>query len=94
MKTVRGSKDNDLLDAIRRLTVHGVAPSYDALAAELGLNSKSGVHRRVHAQAALGYLRLRRDRARSIELIDPLEVEIRRLIELYGAEAVRKAVAA
>lgn len=44
----------------------GVSPSYDDIKYGLGLVSKSGVHRLVHALAERGHITFLRDRARSI----------------------------
>lgn len=58
------------LDAIRRLTVDGVSPTYRDLQAELGLASVSGVHRLVHSLIRAGALRQPGHGYRSIEIVE------------------------
>jgi SOS-response transcriptional repressor LexA len=48
---------------------HDCPPSYDEIAEGLGLKSKSGVHRLVHALAERGHIILSPNRARSIDLV-------------------------
>lgn len=57
------------LDAIERLSVDGVPPSFEELRLHLGLGSKAGVHRLVHALADRGYITITPDRKRSIQLV-------------------------
>lgn len=57
------------LDAIDKLTVDGVPPSYDELAGELGLSSKSGINRLVTELEGRGYVRRQPGVARSLEII-------------------------
>jgi hypothetical protein len=52
------------------LAKHGHSPSYQELATEFGLASKSGVHRIVHSLVERGHLRLEPNFARSICLVD------------------------
>lgn len=60
----------ELLDFIRAYAAkNGYAPSYDEMKDALGLNSKSGIHRMVHALAERGHIALSANRARSIEII-------------------------
>lgn len=44
------------LDAIKALTVDGVSPSFDEIREHMGLKSKSGVHRIIHALKARGVI--------------------------------------
>lgn len=62
-------KQKRCLDAIEKLTKDGVPPSYNELKDYLGLASKSGVHRLVHALAERGYINLSPDRARTIQIV-------------------------
>lgn len=61
------------LAAIRRLSSAGVAPSFDEIQAELGLGSKSGVHRLIHDLRERGAITFRPGQARSIRVLDDLE---------------------
>ncbi len=62
-------KQLEALDFIRRyIATHVVAPSFDEIAAHLGLKSKSGVHRLVTALVERGHLRRLRHRARALAL--------------------------
>ncbi len=58
-----------LLFIIAYTTEHGHAPSYDEMRAALGLASKSGVHRLVHALEERGAISVRQHRARAIEVL-------------------------
>lgn len=60
-----------LLDAIRRLSAGGIAPTYDQLRLECGLSSKSEVHRMVDALCQAGYLARLPAKARSLVLTTP-----------------------
>lgn len=62
-----------LLETIKRLTVGGVAPSYDELAAAVGVSSKSRVHAMVKRLEAEGRIRMMRGRARSIEVVETFD---------------------
>ncbi len=60
----------ECLDALKRLTVDGVPPSYDELAVELGLASKSRITELLSALEAQGYIaRPERHRARCIVVL-------------------------
>lgn len=59
----------ECLDAIRRLTVDGVPPSYEELAAELGIASKSNVTRLIHQLRRDGFVTFNAHRARSVEIV-------------------------
>lgn len=88
-------KERQCLNLIRALTVDGVAPSYDAIAAGLGLKSKSGVHRLIESLERQG--RVVRDprRARSLRIVGkPLDQAVADLIALHGLEAVEHALQA
>ena len=49
---------------------HGFAPSYANISENVGIASRSGVHRVVHALRERGYLTLSPNRARAIRLTD------------------------
>lgn len=59
------------LDAIKTLTVDGVAPSYAELQAHLGLTSKSNVHRLIEGLVLRRHIRRIPGHARSLELVEP-----------------------
>ncbi len=84
--------DRDTLAAIRTLTRDGVSPSLAEIAAFLGISSRGYAHTRVQRLVAEGFVMITPGKARSIVVIEPLEVEIGRLVSIYGADAVRKAV--
>ncbi len=81
-----------LCDAIERLTVNGVSPSYDELAQALGLASKSGINRMVTALVAQGAVTSTPAVARSLRVVPVLDVEVKRLIEANGVAAVLRAI--
>jgi len=57
------------LDYIKgRLSESGISPSFEQIKEHLGIASKSGVHRLVHALAAKGHIHILKDRYRSISL--------------------------
>lgn len=60
------------LDAIRRLTVGRVPPSYLELQADLGLSSKSAVHRLLNTMKDRGLIEFEYGRHRSIRIVDEL----------------------
>jgi repressor LexA len=53
----------------RRMAKDGVAPTFDEMAAHLGLKSKSGVHRILSGLENRGYIRRFPRQARAIELV-------------------------
>lgn len=57
------------LDAIRRLTVRGVAPSYDEIADAMGLASKGRVARLIDELESEGLVRRKPNIARSLTVI-------------------------
>lgn len=59
------------LEAIRKLTRGGVPPSYAELQEELGIASRGGVHRLLHALKDRGLVTFEFGRARSLRIIDP-----------------------
>jgi SOS-response transcriptional repressor LexA len=63
------ARQKDVYDFLRS-TAAGPAPSYDEIAARVGMKSKSGVYRIVAALEERGYVRHIRQRARAIEVID------------------------
>lgn len=65
------AKQSECLDILRReIARTGVAPSYDEIKARLGLRSKSGVHRLIHALRDKGKIQFLNYRARSIALVE------------------------
>jgi SOS-response transcriptional repressor LexA len=84
-------RQRDCIDAIERLTVDGVSPTYQALAGELGLGSKSGVFRLLNELEERGWVKRLRDRHRTIEVVKPanedLPTTIARLSGLLAHEA-------
>jgi len=79
-------KQKDLLLLIHdRMTTEGVAPSFDEMREQLGLKSKSGIHRLISALEERGYLQRLPHRARALE--------VTRLPEYHGREQNKKAEA-
>lgn len=79
-------KQKDLLLLIHdRMTTEGVAPSFDEMREQLGLKSKSGIHRLISALEERGYLQRLPHRARALE--------VTRLPENHGREQNKKAEA-
>ena len=76
-------KQKDLLLLIHdRMTTEGVAPSFDEMREQLGLKSKSGIHRLISALEERGYLQRLPHRARALE--------VTRLPENHGREQNKK----
>lgn len=79
----------DCLAFIRkRLEAGQVAPSYEEIAAHLGI-VKSNAHRMVHALAERGHIRMIRNRERSIALVEdgvtkPMEAGLALLARITG----------
>ncbi len=72
-------KQKDLLILIHNRMQEGdIAPSFDEMREELGLKSKSGIHRLITALVERGYLERLPNRARALE--------VKRLPEGYTAE--------
>ena len=64
------TKQRDLLMLIHtRLAETGVAPSFDEMKDEVGLKSKSGIHRLITALEERGFLRRLPQRARALEVV-------------------------
>ena len=63
-------RESECLQAIKDLTVDGVSPNYDVLAARLGVASKSGVSRMIESLVAQGYLRKRFAKRNSLTVVD------------------------
>ncbi len=83
------------LGAIQRLTVDGVAPSYDELVPAIGLSSRGAAHRLVTQLVERGFVRRLPGRARALEVVhtpDPA-TEIARLAGLYAHEVGDQAAA-
>lgn len=63
-------KQRNLLELIqRRIETTGVAPSFDEMKDEMGLKSKSGVHRMVLALREKGFIERLENRARALEVL-------------------------
>lgn len=74
-----------------RIEELGVPPSFDDMATELGLRSKSGVHRIVAGLEARGHIRRLPNMARAIEVVPAsravnLNPEIERLVTRYARQ--------
>jgi SOS-response transcriptional repressor LexA len=65
-------EQRDCLQAIRELTVDGVAPTYAQLCGRLGLKptSKSAIHRLISQLERQGYVRRDPHRAQSVRIIE------------------------
>jgi len=62
-------RQQDLLVFLRRyIGEHGYSPSFDEIKDELGLASKSGVHRLVNGLKDRGFIRVLHGQSRSIRL--------------------------
>lgn len=65
------SQQKKCLGVIREhFSLRGIAPSYQEIMAEMGLASKSGVHRLVLALEERGYIRRLPFKSRAIEICD------------------------
>lgn len=62
-------KMRECLDAIKRLTVDGVPPSYKMLGEALNIPSQNSVHRLVHELKDRGYITLKPGCARSLAVV-------------------------
>lgn len=63
-------KQKELLFLIRdRIADEGVPPSFDEMKSELGLRSKSGIHRLISALEERGFIRRLPHRARALEIL-------------------------
>lgn len=82
------------LDAIDRLTVCGVPPSYRQLADAIGVKSVSGAHRTVQLLVERGYVRTG-GKARTLEVIraTSLTDHLSSLVAKHGSEVVERALA-
>lgn len=63
-------RERECLQAIKDLTVDGMTPNYDALAAHLGIASKGGVSRMIESLVAQGYLRKRFRKRGGLTVVD------------------------
>lgn len=73
------------LEFIRRyVDENGYSPTYDEIAAELGLASKSGVNRIVTGLEERGRIRKRAGAARGIEIIEPADFHLRRMLDVLS----------
>lgn len=66
-------RERDCLDAIKRLTRDGVPPTFEELKADMGVRSKSNIHRLVHGLRKRGAIAMRSETARSIRVLDDVE---------------------
>lgn len=62
----------DCLRAIEDLTVDGVSPTYDQIAARIGVTTKSVIHRLVVGLERRGHLRRHPHKQQALEVIHPL----------------------
>ncbi|MFT4076872.1 MAG: hypothetical protein QM647_15205 [Asticcacaulis sp.] len=86
-------REQACLNSIIRLTTSDdVTPSYREIADDLGLKSVSGVAVWIGVLESKGRIRRLNNRSRSIQVINPLSVELNRLYDLFGRDAVVKAV--
>jgi repressor LexA len=77
---------HDLLELLQHRHAAGEpVPSYEEMAAGLGLKVKSGIHRLVEGLEERGFLRRIPHRARCLELVDPDD-----LAEQFRARLIRK----
>jgi len=68
---------NDLLSFIEAYTLlNGVAPSFDEMMKEMGLRSKSGVHRLIEQLVERGRIRRMPNRARAIEVVNSEDARV------------------
>jgi repressor LexA len=68
--TMLTRKQHEAFEFIRGYVArHGYSPSYENIMQGVGIHSKSGVHRLVGALAERGYIRRRKGRTRSIEVV-------------------------
>jgi SOS-response transcriptional repressor LexA len=83
------------LEHIARLTVGGVAPSYDQIKDAMGLKSKGNIVRMVDQLERDGFIRRRPGCPRSIEIIKvpDLKEHLRVLVETHGFMAIDDALA-
>lgn len=65
----------------RYIAENGISPSYDEIAYELGLASKSGVNRLVEALVDRGRIRKVAHRARGIEIVDGPDFHLKRILD-------------
>lgn len=63
----------DAFAAIRRMTAAGVPPTFEEIAFELDLASKSSAHRLVNSLQARGLIEYDRRRARSIRILGEMD---------------------
>lgn len=68
--------------------MNGYCPSYDEIARHIGMKSKTGIYRVVHALEERGHIRRIPNRARAIEVVMPRTVtlnhEICGLVDAYA----------
>lgn len=62
-------REQDCLKAIITLSKHGVSPSYDEIAAQIGLAAKSGVHRLVKSLERQGLIEQEPHRKNAITVV-------------------------
>lgn len=86
------TRATELLAVIREWrVVHGCTPTYEQMAAEIGLNSKSGIHRLVKQLAERGLVRCLPGRHQSVELIEPRTITLPEDVALSLRHAARAA---
>ena len=77
------------LEVISRLTRDGVAPTYDQIGRDIGC-SKSCAHALVQELVANGRVRRPRGKWRAIEIVEPLEQALERMVAAFGIVAIRE----
>ena len=81
------ARQRDLLVFIRAYQHrYGIAPSFQDMMEHMGLASKSGIHRLVHALAQRGHIRFDKARARSIIVRKPSGPTVADAIAILLAE--------
>lgn len=73
-------RQKQLLDAIVRLTVDGVAPTLAELAREVGCASKSSIHRTLVSLRECGLITWKSNLARSLRVVAPAEQVTKALV--------------
>ena len=83
------------LDLIREANRHGTAPSYEELAAHLGISAKSNVHRIICCLEQRGAIRRMPRQARALVAIDNLKSltteELHNLLRRVSNELMERA---
>lgn len=88
-------KQADCLDAIKRLTVDGVSPSFEELRVDLGYASRHRIWDMLNALEERGHIRRLRNRARAIEVIEGDEpgAAVMQALHDLSPETLRRVIA-